>query len=88
MRKISGGVVGTAVGASLIAVVLSSGVASANPTDNGHNTLGDLTSDQAQTMKPYGTAVSGQSKGAPGATGRVAIAFANGGNNNGVGPTP
>jgi hypothetical protein len=79
--------VGTAVGASLIAVVLSSAVASANPpTNNTHNTEGVQTSGQAQTIHPYGAAVSDQSKSAPGATARVAISAANGGNNNGVGP--
>ena len=75
--------VGTAAGASLIAVLLSSGVASANPTPNPHNTEGAVASGQAQSIHPYGAAVSAQSQSAPGATGDVAIAFANGGNNHG-----
>jgi hypothetical protein len=46
--------VGTAVGASLIAILLSSAVASANPTPNDHNLEGVMASGQAQSIHPYG----------------------------------
>jgi hypothetical protein len=74
--------VGTAAGASLIAILLSSAVASANPpTPNPHNTEGVVASDEAKTLHPAGQVVK---TFVPSAT--FALTVANGGNNNGVGP--